>query len=241
MHSKTNMEIILNELKNIRNEIGSLVKLFYIKKGSNCSKSGKKYENEVYTIIKNSPFVIGQGGGSSHAPDINCVDDKSIEIKKASAPDWGQTVLKWKNDSWFSKSELFNKYLNKLNMKHPPFLQNNMIYEEWLKIKSEYKDEYIDIDDNAINEYYRKKGTYYIQISDGYGLYHLGDDVFNLGVPKFEIKQRMRVRVKVHSRSNNNGYAKLSVTGALQPINLNQLMKSPYSLDNMDKLPPNLL
>lgn len=241
MHSKTNMEIILNELKNIRNEIGSLVKLFYIKKGSNCSKSGKKYENEVYTIIKNSPFVIGQGGGSSHAPDINCVDDKSIEVKKASAPDWGQTVLKWKNDSWFSKSELFNKYLNKLNMKHPPFLQNNMIYEEWLKIKSEYKDEYIDIDDNAINEYYRKKGTYYIQISDGYGLYHLGDDVFNLGVPKFEIKQRMRVRVKVHSRSNNNGYAKLSVTGALQPINLNQLMKSPYSLDNMDKLPPNLL
>lgn len=241
MHSKTNMEIILNELKNIRNEIGSLVKLFYIKKGSNCSKSGKKYENEVYTIIKNSPFVIGQGGGSSHAPDINCVDDKSIEVKKASAPDWGQTVLKWKNDSWFSKSELFNKYLNKLNMKHPPFLQNNMIYEEWLKIKSEYKDEYIDIDDNAINEYYRKKGTYYIQISDGYGLYHLGDDVFNLGVPKFEIKQRMRVRVKVHSRSNNNGYAKLSVTGALQPINLNQLMKSPYSLDNMDKLPSNLL
>lgn len=235
------MEIILNELKNIRNEIGSLVKLFYIKKGSNCSKSGKKYENEVYTIIKNSPFVIGQGGGSSHAPDINCVDDKSIEVKKASAPDWGQTVLKWKNDSWFSKSELFNKYLNKLNMKHPPFLQNNMIYEEWLKIKSEYKDEYIDIDDNAINEYYRKKGTYYIQLSDGYGLYHLGDDVFNLGVPKFEIKQRMRVRVKVHSRSNNNGYAQLSVTGALQPINLNQLMKSPYSLDNMDKLPPNLL
>tara|TARA_B100000287_G_scaffold14312_1_gene14461 strand:+ start:855 stop:1580 length:726 start_codon:yes stop_codon:yes gene_type:complete len=241
MHSKPNMEIILNELKNIRNEIGSLVKLFYIKKGSNCSKSGKKYENEVYTIIKNSPFVIGQGGGSSHAPDINCVDDKSIEVKKASAPDWGQTVLKWKNDSWFSKSELFNKYLNKLNMKHPPFLQNNMIYEEWLKIKSEYKDEYIDIDDNAINEYYRKKGTYYIQLSDGYGLYHLGDDVFNLGVPKFEIKQRMRVRVKVHSRSNNNGYAQLSVTGALQPINLNQLMKSPYSLDNMDKLPPNLL
>lgn len=241
MRSKPNMEIILNELKNIRNEIGSLVKLFYIKKGSNCSKSGKKYENEVYTIIKNSPFVIGQGGGSSHTPDINCVDDKSIEVKKASAPDWGQTVLKWKNDSWFSKSELFNKYLNKLNMKHPPFLQNNMIYEEWLKIKSEYKDEYIDIDDNAINEYYRKKGTYYIQLSDGYGLYHLGDDVFNLGVPKFEIKQRMRVRVKVHSRSNNNGYAQLSVTGALQPINLNQLMKSPYSLDNMDKLPPNLL
>lgn len=235
------MEITLNELKIIRSEIGSLVKLFYIKKGSNCSRSGKEYENKVYTIIKNSPFVIEQGGGSSHTPDIKCVDGKSIEVKKASAPDWGQIVLKWKNDSWVSKSELFNKYLNKLNMKHPPFLQNNMIYEEWLKIKSEYKDEYIDIDDNTINEYYRKKGTYYIQISDGYGFYHLGDDVFNLGVPKFEIKQRMRVRVKVHSQSNNNGYAQLSVTGALQPINLNQLMKSPYSLDNIDKLPPNLL
>ena len=240
MRSKPNMEIILNELKNIRSEIGSLVNLFY-KKGSNCSRSGKKYENEVYTIIKNSPFVIEQVGGSSHAPDIKCVDDKSIEVKKAFAPDWGQTILKWKNDNWFSNSELFNKYLNKLKMKCPPFLQNKMIYEEWLKIKSEYKDEYIDIDDNAINEYYMKKGVCYIQISDGYGLYHLGDDVFNLGVPKFEIKQRMRVRVKVHSRSNNNGYAQLSVTGAFQPININQLMKSPYSLDNMDKLPLNLL
>lgn len=235
------MEQILEELKLIKSEIESLTKLFGVKKGSNCSKSGKKYENEVYEIIKHSPFVKEQGGGSSHAPDIKCIDDKSIEVKKAFAPDWGQTVLKWKDNNWFSNSDLFQKYANNLNMKPPPFLENKITHEEWLKIKSDYKDEYIDVDDDTISNYYREKGSYYIQASDGYGLYHTGEDVFNLGVPKFSVKQRMRVRVKVHSRSDNNGYAQLSVTAAFQPNNLKQLVKSPYSLDNKDKLPPNLL
>lgn len=210
-------------------------------KGSNCSKSGKQYENEVYEIIKNSPFVTEQCGGSSHAPDIKCIDGKSIEIKKVFAPDWGQTVLHWKDNQWFSKSELFRKYLNKLSMKPPQFLENKITYEQWLKIKVDYKDEYIDVDDDTINEYYKEKGSYYIQLSNGYGLYYMDDDVFNFGVPKFDIKQRMRVRIKVHGRSDNNGYAQLSVTAAFQPINVKQMAKSPYSLDDKERLPPNLL
>jgi len=235
------MEQILEELIVIRNEITSLLKLFDVKRGSNCSKSGKRYENQVYEIIKDSPFVQEQCGGSSHAPDIKCINDKSIEVKKAFAPDWGQTVLQWKDGAWFSRSELFQRYLDKLTIRPPPFLQSKITHEEWLKIKMNYKDEYIDVDDDTISLYYKSKGSYYIQASDGYGLYHTGEDIFNLGVPKFSVKQRMRVRVKIHSRSDNNGYAQLSVTAAFQPTNLRSLEKSPYSLDNKDKLPPNLL
>jgi len=235
------MNNILDELITIRSEIVSLINLCIVKKGSNCSKSGKKYESDVYEIIKNSPLVKEHCGGSSHAPDIKCIDNKSIEVKKAFAPDWGQTVLYWKDDKWTSKSELFQKYLNNLNMKPPPFLINKVTYEEWLKIKNDYKDEYVDIDEDTISKYYKDKGSYYIQASDGYGLYHTGEDVFNFDVPKFDTKQRMRVRVKVHGRSDNNGYAQLSVTAAFQPTNLQNLEKSPYSLDDKCRLPPNLL
>ena len=68
----------------------------------------------------------------------------------------------------------------------------------------------------------------------------MGDDVFNLGVPKLNIKQRMRVRVKVHTSSDKNGYAHLSVTAAFQPMSLKDMKKSMYSLDDVNTLPPNL-
>ena len=77
-----------------------------------------------------------------------------------------------------------------------------------------------------------------MQISDGFGLYHLGEDVCKFGVPIFEPEQQLRVRTKIHARENKEGYCKLSVTVACQPKNINILPKSPYSLDDKNLLPP---
>ena len=41
-----------------------------VPKGSMCSVKGKLYEDLCYRNIKHSPKIIGQGGGSSHKPDI---------------------------------------------------------------------------------------------------------------------------------------------------------------------------
>jgi hypothetical protein len=84
------------------------------------------------------------------------------------------------------------------------------------------------------------KECQYIQISD-YGLYHLGNDVCNFNVPEFIIEQQLRIRTKIHSSKNKNGFCSISVIASCQPIDIKKLDKSPYSLDSIDMLPPNLL
>jgi hypothetical protein len=80
-----------------------------------------------------------------------------------------------------------------------------------------------------------------MQISDGFGLYHLGNDICGLDVPLFNIEQQLRIRTKIHTRKNNKGFCNLSVTVACQPKNIKELIPSKYSLDDKDKLPPNII
>ena len=100
---------------------------------------------------------------------------------------------------------------------------------------------YIDIPSNTIKKLYFAKGCKYIQISDGYGLYHLGKDICGFDVPLFETEQQLRIRTKIHETKNKKGFCKLSVTIACQPKNIKELTPSKYSLDNKDKLPINLI
>jgi hypothetical protein len=84
---------------------------------------------------------------------------------------------------------------------------------------------------------YKAKGCSYVQISDGYGLYHLGNDVCNFDVPLFNIEQRLRIRTKIHTRKDKKGFCKLSITIACQPKDIKTIPQSKYSLDDKDKLP----
>ena len=118
-------------------------------------------------------------------------------------------------------------------------MKRSITHEEWKKIKKEtnkWNDKYYDIPPDTIRKLYLSKGCKYIQISQ-YGLYHLQEDVCNFGVPLFEIKQRFRIRTKVHSKKNKSGFCTLSVTCACQPINIKNLNKSNYSLDTKSRLP----
>jgi len=249
------------------NELINGIRNIKIVKGAKCSQNGNKYEQDIYNIVKfttlnNKSFntqEIKDLGGSKNCNDLECNYEKEkdigIEIKKANTPDWMQCSLKKINNIWtgsekgkipLKSRKIFNKLLEKIKLfegKIPPFFQTKMKYTEWLKIKNEtnlYNDVYINIPDNTINKLYLEKGCKYIQISD-YGLYKLDEDICNFNVPLFKIKQHIRIRIKVHSRGNENKCCNLSVIASCQPIDIKTLEKSLYSLDNKDRLPLNLI
>ena len=235
----------------------------------NSSISGKKYELDIFNIVKNCllnniKFNTQDKkdlGGCNNKNDIECnfIIEKNIpiEIKKSNAPDWMQCSLKFDtiNNKWigslnnkipeYSKN-IFENLISSVklfNGKIPHFMINDITHDEWLKIKKEttdFNDIYINCPNDTIKKLYSEKGCKYIQISNK-GLYHLGNDICDFKVPEFICEQQLRVRTKIHTKKNNKGYCKLSVTIACQPKNIKDLINSKYSLDDYKKLPSNLI
>lgn len=234
-------------------------------------KKGKEYEIQVYNILKlckiNNHYFNTQHlyelGGNTNKNDIECNLNKNydipIEIKKKSSPDWMQCSLHFNNNKWETKPKgkitdqnryLFNELLqNKndgnilFNNNIPIFFKKKITHYEWTNIKkntTDFNDIYFNIPNNTIRNLYNNKGCFYIQISNK-GLYHLGNDICNFGVPEFNCKQEMRIRIKIHKKKDKNGFCKLSVMAACKPKNINKIKNSPYSLDRIDRLPKNLL
>ena len=239
------------------------------KKGALSSINGKKYELVIYDLIKKCKLndkyfntqLENELGGCSSKNDIECnlktENDISIEIKKSKTPDWMQCSLKYDSDNkkWIGSSKnkipdlskkIFEDIISKVklfNGKIPPFMLKDITHEEWKKIKKEtndFNDIYIDCPNDTIKKLYSQKGCKYIQISNK-GLYHLGDDICEFKVPEFICDQQLRVRTKIHTSKNSQGFCKLSVTVACQPKNIKNLIISEYSLDDKIKLPKNLV
>lgn len=240
-----------------------------IKKGDRCSINGKKYELEIYNIVKKiklngNDFNTQRDdelGGCSFKNDIECnmntERDVSIEIKTLNTPDWMQCSLKYDNinNKWIGSSKnkipiaskkIFEDLISTytlFNGNIPPFMLKDMTHEEWIKTKKEttdFNDCYLDCPNDTIMKLYSEKNCSYIQISKK-GLYHLGNDICDFKVSAFICEQRLRIRTKIHKRQNTKGFCKLSVTIACQPKNINTLVNSEYSLDDPIKIPPNLV
>jgi hypothetical protein len=235
------------------------------KKGSYCSINGNNYEKQIHKVIKQLVYngkkftkqSITELGGSTCSNDLNCIyNDKiiGIEAKKCNTPDWMQCSLKYNNKSWVSSTKgkipvlsrnIFNNIFRNVILfdgKIPPFFNRKIKHEEWLDIKkntNQWNDAYFHIKNDTIKNLYIAKGCYYIQIST-YGLYHLGDDIYNFNVPEFICEQQVRIRTKIHTRKDKNGFCSLSVTAACQPKDIKTLTKSKYSLDDISKIPKNL-
>lgn len=235
----------------------------------NSSISGKKYELDIYNIVKNcklNNFKFNTQdkkdlGGCNNKNDIECnfniEKNIPIEIKKSNSPDWMQCSLKFDNinNKWigslnnkipeYSKN-IFENLVSSVklfNGKIPPFMINDITHDEWLKIKKEttdFNDIYINCPNDTIKKIYSEKGCKYIQILNK-GLYHLGNDICDFKVPEFICEQQLRIRTKIHTKKNNKGYCKISVTVACQPKNIKNLINSKYSLDDYKKLPINLI
>lgn len=239
-----------------------------ISRGKQCSIEGILYEKIIFNITKKCKldgkdiFFNTQEekelGGSGADNDIICNFEKEkdipIEIKKKKTPDWMQCCLKYIDNKWTStiyskipekSRDIFNQLIQDINLYNgevPPFIGKKITHMEWVKIKVEtgkFKDFYKDIPNDTIKKIYREKGCYYIQVSDK-GLYHLGQDICNFGVPEFICDQEIRIRTKIHKRKDNNGFCHLSVMAACKPKDINKIKPSPFSLDKIEKLPKNL-
>lgn len=105
----------------------------------------------------------------------------------------------------------------------PSFKKGDLTRETWDKERELFRDQHIRCSQTAIADYYRMKGSFYIQIQ-GMGLYHTGVDVCNWGVPLFKCPTRMRIRCKTHK-----GNVPTTVQAALN-YNKDRLEKSPYCL-----------
>jgi len=237
--------------------------------GAGCSVSGKNYEIKIAKTCKTvrSPYMeipfntqpLDTLGGCGADIDIklnwHAEGDIGVEAKRPT-PDWMQMKLdKNKEGVWVgvgagkippASKMIFETIIGAANLfsgKTPTFLEHPVTHSEWTAIKKEtpeFKDTYISCGDNTISQLYKAKGCQYIQV-DGKGLYHTGEDTCDFGVPYFECPQQVRIRLKVHTRSNKKGHMCLSVMAAAQPKKLKDLKASTYSLDAAAKLPPSLL
>jgi len=262
---------ILEKFLSIKKQllIKSIDQLMYPPKGHVCSVNGRKYEQQNYNIIKNCSLNgqifntqnIEDLGGSTSINDIQCnfikEQDIGIEIKKYNTPDWMQCSIKYNENLkiWETSKkckipkkcrDLFTKFLNGKKLfkgNIPPFMKKKLTHNEWVIIKQNtdlWNDSYFDIPNDTIKKLYSLKNCQYIQISN-YGLYNLGNDICKFNVPEFNIEQKIRIRTKIHKRKNKQGFCNLSVIISPQPKNIKLLIKSPYSLDNKNKLPKNLI
>ena len=95
-----------------------------------------------------------------------------------------------------------------------------------------FTDEFIDIPGNAVANYYASKKTYYIQIGAGYGLYYMKSDPAKLGVPPFNLKLRLRIRIK---RGGSLPIYNYRFSTAIQAVS-GSLSKSNSDLDVIEYL-----
>jgi hypothetical protein len=232
----------------------------YLEAPTGPAANGGAYERLVHSVIHKCTYqgerfctqTVEELGGSGAGQDHQCARGVNVESKKYPNPDWTQIVLTHNGTSWTcgkgkklhpAVREEFSRVVGQMDIwggKVPSFIQSPVTHERWLQEKSDFQDVYIPCESTQIASFYRKKGSAYIQVAGGKGLYHTGEDPLSLGVPFFECPQQIRIRVKIHGTKNKAGNANLSVTAACQPVSDISLV-SPYSLDNSSRLPPSLV
>lgn len=216
----------------------------------------KKLNNNLKKYKLQSPG-FQPAGSDSNAPDAELLykrNSNKIEVKLDTKVDFGQGSLnyevdknKWSlgganTESAIQMREFLTaigvpKIVNKLwgdkgaprKFTVPP---NEYKKEDVDHDYKTFKDEFIDIPGDSVAKYYNSKKTYYIQIGGGYGLYYMGKDIAKLGVPEFNLRLKLRIRIK---RGGSNPIYNYRFTTAIQAVT-GSLSKSDYDLDDIDFL-----
>lgn len=206
-----------------------------------CLNAGRQYELKIVDVLSRLRYnnqrlnVQALTAAASHDNDVVfAIREKyyGIECKNRGAFEGGGRVLKVVNgslcveDSGLIKT-LYGEHVA-FNGMIPAFLGGDRSKETWLTQKYLFQDEYIHVAPTAISEYYRAKGSSYIQV-EGKGLYHTGHDVLEFGVPLFQGDTRLRIRTTKHI-DRKTGVPR-DVTVALV-FKRSSLQKSPYCLES---------
>jgi hypothetical protein len=189
---------------------------------------------------KGLPFLVIGTAGATGATDVRfqwgdlqC----ALEAKARGAFEAGQK--KYSLDQGVLRlppclhADLLPGYLP-FHGKIPPFLQRRMTSQEWAAVKSDYQDEYVINESlTSVANYYKAKGSSYIQI-EGYGLYKTSEeDPLEFGVPLMECKTSVRIRCKKHKT------VPLSMSVMCSIIyDKASLRSSPICLMDLSKVPP---
>jgi hypothetical protein len=184
---------------------------------------GHRYEKKIANIMKEKSVQLSkEPAGSSGDTDLEFIHKGkkySMEMKEnAVGPDWGQVILKYKNDSWEWSSSKKRKQIIKvydnlelegtkgvLNFLNKKFIPNKGRLDKISKKEHDEDfsqlDNYFEIDSSALEKFY--EDIHYLQVGNGYGFYHITSDVANLGTEKITAKFKLRLRVKaLHNHHN---------------------------------------
>jgi len=178
---------------------------------------GDEYEYRIFTILKKKGLIptdarrAGAGGGSD-AYFIHRGKRYNLEIKKDLQADYGQKMLRWSRDQgwcWSVDDETTRlytsvgalNYINDIDYTPKKFTIPNREITYAMKKEDQAKFENkMPIPSVSLSRFYNEKKCYYLQIGDGFGLYHMGEDIASLRTPEFNGTFRLRFRAKtIHS------------------------------------------
>lgn len=212
-------------------------KIAFLKGGKFENDLGKVLTN-LYDVQTNEPLLKDFKPGSAPAEEEDVIIDWrgkkiGIEAKNLGTSEGGQRAFQLKDD----RLEIPDLPRNRIHRaclpegflpfegRIPSFKKGDLTRETWEKEWNLFRDQHIRCSPTAIADYYRMKGSSYIQIQ-GMGLYHTGKDVCGWGVPLFKCPTRIRIRCKTHK-----GNVPTTVQAALN-YNRDRLEKSPFCLIN---------
>lgn len=180
------------------------------RRGKGCLQNGVLYEKKVADSLckvqyKGIPLNVDKTtAGATKESDIRIsIEGKiyGIEIKDKKAFEGGQKRMSPSESGLIIPEDCLHKeclgqYIP-FQGRIPSFLKGDKRPEQWTAEKHLFADEYISVDSKKVTEYYRRKGESYIQV-EGRGLYHLGTDILEFGVPEFSCSTQLRIRCKCH-------------------------------------------
>lgn len=221
-----------------------------------ADNKGLLYENDLNASLKKSGLEKStfQGAGSdSNAPDAEITfkgKDYKVEVKLDPYVDFGQGSFDYdlKKDKWTlggantESAEQMREFLTSIGVlkfaqrvwgpKGAPrkfTVPTNQYKPEDVKFDyANFKDAFIDVPSDAVANYYNTKKTYYIQIGGGFGFYYMGSDPAKLDIPEFNLKLKVRIRIK---RGGSNPIYNYRFTTAIQAVK-GSLKKSSANLDD---------
>ena len=201
-------------------------------KGDN---KGHKYEKKIVQILKDKKLMSTEVAGAGSGPGIDAFflhrgKKYSVEVKnRANGAEFGQKRLipekkgkEWKWD-WAPKvkgmkiTDHYTKlgvldYLNKKKIIPNKYRKPDpeLTFDDVKEDQKNFEDVTYDISDETIGMFYEDKADY-IQIGNGYGLYHPKTDKAKLGTEKFHGKFVLRFRAKRHTTKNFYCYSFFAV------------------------------
>lgn len=182
-------------------------------RGGAAAQSGFTYERAVHARLltllwkDESVRVSDPAGSSKKDHDLTVLNNGlTLEAKTNGATEGGGCTMRLVNGSFqLPEHSVLKSFLPPdlvlWGGRVPSCLTGDRSVETWLAEKESFKaPDRIPAPSSAIADYYKAKGTMYMQI-EGRGLYHTGEDVLGWGVPKFEPSCEIRIRLKQHGSS----------------------------------------